>query len=144
MRRLLRPLLAELRPDVLHSHQIGALLYAGAAARAVGVPVVVHTEHGNLFGDRARTRWLGRLAARYADRFFCVSREIAEDAFRLRITSRRKVLVMSNGIDTAKFSCRQGTAPRSPGIADSPRRTSDRNSWPFGGDQTTGSANSCV
>lgn len=104
MRRLLRPLLAKLQPDVLHSHQIGALLYAGSAARAIGVPVVVHTEHGNLFGDRARTRWLGRLAARYADRFFCVSREIAEDAIRFRITSRRKVLVMSNGIDTAKFS----------------------------------------
>ena len=39
--------LRELRPNVLHTHQIGALFHAGAAARGEGVPVVVHTEHGN-------------------------------------------------------------------------------------------------
>ena len=31
----------------MHTHQIGALLYAGPAARREKVPVVVHTEHIN-------------------------------------------------------------------------------------------------
>src|SRR4051794_28030748 len=35
-----------LRPNVVHTHVIGALFYAGPAARWVGVPAVVHTEHG--------------------------------------------------------------------------------------------------
>ena len=46
-RRRFREALATLRPDVLHTHQVGALFYAGPAARAAGVPVVVHTEHIN-------------------------------------------------------------------------------------------------
>lgn len=103
MRRALRPLLAKLRPDVVHSHQVGVLFYVAPAARAVGVPVVVHTEHGKHFGDRAKIRWLGRFAAWHSDRYFCVSRDIAEAVMRKKITSRRKVAVVPNGIDTAKF-----------------------------------------
>lgn len=103
MRRRLRPLLRELRVDILHVHQIGALLYAGAAARAVGVPAIVHTEHGKHFGSGVKARWLGRLAARHADCFFCVSGDIAEEVVRLRIAGVPKVSVMPNGIDTTKF-----------------------------------------
>ncbi|MGF1996209.1 glycosyltransferase family 4 protein, partial [Enterococcus casseliflavus] len=40
--------LAELNPDVVHTHQIGATWYLGRAARRLGVRVV-HTEHGNQF-----------------------------------------------------------------------------------------------
>src|SRR5262245_45704857 len=53
-------------PDVVHTHQIGALFYAGRAARRAGVPVVVHTEHGKHFANW-RARWLGWFAARAAD-----------------------------------------------------------------------------
>jgi hypothetical protein len=43
----IRTVLRDLRPDVLHTHQVGALFYAGPAARTVGIPVIVHTEHIN-------------------------------------------------------------------------------------------------
>src|SRR5208337_2646319 len=52
-----RELLRQLRPDVLHTHQIGALVYAGPAARRERIPVVVHTEHTNTI---ARHRSLSR------------------------------------------------------------------------------------
>ncbi len=96
--------LAELKPDVVHTHQIGAAWYLGSGARRLGVPVV-HTEHGN---ELARTtRWAttkARLnlfwAARGVDRFCCVSDEIAAAVTRWGTVPRRKVEVILNGIDT--------------------------------------------
>jgi sugar transferase (PEP-CTERM/EpsH1 system associated) len=102
----LRSLFLELGPDVVHTHQIGALFYAGPAAHRAGVPVVVHTEHGRHYEER-RTRWLGRLAGRRAARFFCVSADIAAAAEAYRIVRRRKLHVVPNGIDTHRF-CDRG------------------------------------
>src|SRR5690242_16352893 len=62
----LRSLFRELRPDVVHTHQIGALFYAGPAARRAGVPVVVHTEHGKHYDRPSRARWLARMAGLHA------------------------------------------------------------------------------
>jgi glycosyltransferase involved in cell wall biosynthesis len=99
----LRPLFGELRPDVVHTHQIGALFYAGPAARGAGVPLVVHTEHGKHFAARRRTRWLGWLAGRYAALFCCVAADIAAEVRRFRIVAERKVDVVPNGIDVVRF-----------------------------------------
>jgi len=92
-----------LRPDVIHTHQIGALLYAGLAARATGMPLVVHTEHGRHYAH-ARRRWLGRVAGRMAARFVCVSREIAGEVIGRGVAARRKVCVVPNGIDLTPFA----------------------------------------
>lgn len=97
----------ELRPDVVHTHQVGALAYAGPAALAVGGPVV-HTEHGKHYASRARTRLLGRLAGRFVARFLCVSSDIAAEAEACRIVPRRKIGVVANGVDTARFATRSG------------------------------------
>lgn len=99
----IRRVFEELRPDVVHTHQVAALLYAGPAARRAGVPAIVHTEHGKNYSSRLRTRWVGRLAGRYAGRFFCVSRDIAGEVLACRVARRKKVLVVPNGIDPARF-----------------------------------------
>jgi glycosyltransferase involved in cell wall biosynthesis len=95
----------EIRPDVIHSHQVGALVYAGPAAKAVGCPVV-HTEHGKHYANRFRSRLLGRLAGRFTSRFFGVSGDIATEVETCRIVPRRKIGVVANGIDTARFGRR--------------------------------------
>jgi len=97
----------ELRPDVVHTHQLTALAYAGPAALAVGGPVV-HTEHGKHFASRRRTRLLGRLAGRFVARFLCVSSDIAAEVEAYRIVPRRKIGVVANGIDTARFEIHAG------------------------------------
>ncbi|HEV3004226.1 MAG TPA: glycosyltransferase [Pirellulales bacterium] len=102
----LKQVFRELRPDVVHTHQIGALFYTGFAARQAQVPAVVHTEHGKHFAGRRRTRWLGRWAGRYADRFCCVSRDIADEVQAAQIVPARKIEVVANGIDTARFTRR--------------------------------------
>jgi sugar transferase (PEP-CTERM/EpsH1 system associated) len=111
--------LRELRPAVVHTHQIGALFYAGPAARRARVPVVVHTEHGKHYGERRRTRWVGRLAARHAARFLCVSEDIAAAAEFHRIVPRSKIHVVPNGIDMDRFRDRidSGQVRQSLGIS---------------------------
>lgn len=103
-----RRILSQLKPDVLHTHQIAALLYAGSAARKARVPVIVHTEHGKHYGARFRTRLVGRLAGRSADRFFCVSEDIANEVRRFRIAPDSKIAVVANGIDTRRFAGNTG------------------------------------
>lgn len=98
--------LAQLRPDVVHTHQVTALFYAGPAARRVGVPLVVHTEHGKHYAARWRTRLLGRLAGRHARRFFCVSQDIADEVNGFRVVDAAKVCVVPNGIDIERFARR--------------------------------------
>ncbi len=105
-----RNLLIQLKPDVVHTHEIGALLYTGPAARRERVPVVVHTEHiDNVAKSRSlnrqiRNRLLWGLAGSFASRFFCVSADIADAVKAYRTVSHRKVSVVYNGIDTAVFA----------------------------------------
>jgi glycosyltransferase involved in cell wall biosynthesis len=100
--RHIRSLLAKLRPDVVHTHQINPLFYTGPAARSLRIPVV-HTEHGKHYAAHRRTRLLGRLAGRFAQRVFCVSDDIAQEITTHRIASPDKVEVVRNGIDTRRF-----------------------------------------
>ncbi len=110
VRRPLCEALADLRPNVLHTHQVGALFYAGPVARRLGIPVVVHTEHinnirkcGSSFTLRQRMSWLWWWSARYARRFFCVSDDIAAEMDGRRIVPRDKLRVILNGINTEPF-----------------------------------------
>jgi glycosyltransferase involved in cell wall biosynthesis len=96
--------LADLKPDIIHTHQIGAAWYLGQAAKSFGGPPVLHTEHGNEFA-RAPNLWKAvkaRLffhrAARFVERFCCVSQEIADAVTRWRTVPRAKVEVVPNGI----------------------------------------------
>jgi glycosyltransferase involved in cell wall biosynthesis len=106
----IKTVLCELRPDVLHTHQVGALFYAGPAARTVGIPVIVHTEHinhmrkaGAGYFRRQRMSWLWWWAARHAQMFFCVSGDIATELASRRMVSRDKLAVILNGINTEPF-----------------------------------------
>ncbi|HEV3116236.1 MAG TPA: glycosyltransferase, partial [Gemmataceae bacterium] len=102
--------LQELRPDVLHTHQVGALFYAGLAAKTAAIPLVVHTEHINHIRKananylrRQRMAWLWWWAAKYTRRFFCVSEDIAAEMAARRMVPRRKLAVILNGINTEPF-----------------------------------------
>jgi glycosyltransferase involved in cell wall biosynthesis len=116
----LKAMFEELQPDVVHSHQIGALFYAGPAARRARVPlVVVHSEHGKHYASRLRTRILGRWASRHASRFFCVSNDIADEVRKYRIVDPAKIAVVQNGIDLSRFGAgREMDLRRDLGIPD--------------------------
>jgi glycosyltransferase involved in cell wall biosynthesis len=111
MIRRLKEVMRNTRPDVVHSHQLGALFYGGPAARALGIPVV-HSEHGKHYASRWRNRWLGRIAGRHAARFLCVSQDIAAEVRRCRVAPVGKIDVVPNGIDIARFSASTDTGKR--------------------------------
>jgi glycosyltransferase involved in cell wall biosynthesis len=102
--------LRKLAPDVVHTHHVNPLFYTGPALRRAGRPVVVHTEHGRHFCRGVRWRWLGRLAGCYANLFCGVNDDIAAEALARRIVPRRKIRVIPNGIDIARFQRKWETA----------------------------------
>ena len=96
--------LDRLTPDLVHTHQIGAAWYLGAAAAQRNLPVL-HTEHGNQFArvsggiTRLKSRLFYAKAARVIDEFCCVSADVADAVTRWRTVPRRKVKVVPNGIE---------------------------------------------
>jgi sugar transferase (PEP-CTERM/EpsH1 system associated) len=109
----LRRVLRALRPDVVHTHQLATLLYGGAAARSLRVPVVVHTEHGReRYATRLKTRLLGRTAGRFCDRFYCLTSDMAGEVRMARIVPERKLRVIQNGIDLVDFKAAAGAGAR--------------------------------
>jgi glycosyltransferase involved in cell wall biosynthesis len=112
-----REVVRRFRPDVVHTHQIGALLYAGPAARRERIPVV-HTEHNNVAASRSkpwarrlRTALLWRFAGRYAARFCGVSRDVVAAAGAYGTIRRRKLAHVPNGIDTAAVAAVEADRP---------------------------------
>jgi glycosyltransferase involved in cell wall biosynthesis len=108
--------LTHTRPDIVHTHQIGALWYVGRAAGCVGVSAVLHTEHidnvakAKGWWRKLKCRGLWNRAARHADRFCCVSADIARSAGRWLTVPRRKIEVVLNGIDAELFADRLAAA----------------------------------
>ncbi|MFT4255933.1 MAG: glycosyltransferase [Pseudoxanthomonas sp.] len=104
-------LFAQLRPDVLHTHQTGALWHLGRAAQRAGI-ATVHTEHSDHarlargLHNEIRMRLWWRRASRLARRFCCVSEDIARSVRRWRTVDGARVAVVPNGVDTALYAHR--------------------------------------
>lgn len=106
-------LFRRLRADIVHSHNIGAYLYAVPAARLGRVPVVMHTSHGRRDLESKRRNLAFVLASRVVNRLVCVSEDV-----RRRCTAEGipevKTRTIWNGIDTTRFSysgpCKGGPA----------------------------------
>jgi glycosyltransferase involved in cell wall biosynthesis len=127
LRRLLR---AE-RPDVLHTHNPKPGVLGRIVGRAVGVPVIVNTQHG-LYAqpaDRRRRRWPVYVSERLAAA--CSHAELVqnpEDAVtltrRLHVPVERGQ-VLGNGVDLARFD---------PARVGPSARIDLRREWGFGPD----------
>lgn len=106
----LRHRLAELRPDVVHTHSAkGGILGRHAAAAACPRAAVVHTIHGLPFygGQNAFVRMfytlLERRAARHTDRFISVCEAMTEEAVAAGLAGREKFTTVYSGMDVDTF-----------------------------------------
>jgi len=108
----LRRLFRQWKMDVVHTHNTKPLLYAGPAARLAGVPVVLHTTHGQHHGSSRLHTWMLVTACRTADRVVGVSRDIAQLRLREGVPPG-KTCTIWNGIDVTRFSFR-GPQPDGP------------------------------
>ncbi|WP_229464212.1 TIGR03088 family PEP-CTERM/XrtA system glycosyltransferase [Massilia sp. 9I] len=99
-------LLRRLRPDILHTYNLGTIEYA-ATAWAAGVPVRVHAEHGRDARDpqgvNPKHNLLRRLMTPFIDRYVPVSHELRGWLERVVRIPARKIQLIDNGVDTERF-----------------------------------------
>lgn len=108
-------LMRELRPQIVHSRNFGAL-DAIPAARLAGVPVAIHSEHGYeleiLSGLPLRRRLVCRAVFPAADALLTVTRELRKFHSRQSWMREDRFQVIYNGVDTQRFFPRPDEAPR--------------------------------
>jgi glycosyltransferase involved in cell wall biosynthesis len=90
-------------PDVVHAHN-GVWAKTALAARAAGVPAILHTAHGfehkePWFGDALRW-WAGR----HTDLVVAVSNPLHEHFIQKARIPENRVVTVLNGIDTSRFA----------------------------------------
>lgn len=93
------------KPAIVHTHTAKAGLLGRVAARAAGVPTVVHTYHGHVlrgYFSPARTqalRWLEARLGGLADALVAVSESVKSDLVALGIAPAAKVRVIPLGLE---------------------------------------------
>lgn len=110
----LRKLIREFKPDILHTHAAKPGALGRLAAKAEGVPVVLHTFHGHVFHSyfsSAKTKFFlqtERFLARRSDAIIAISeqqrKELVED---FRIAPPEKFHVVPLGFDLDRFQTGQ-------------------------------------
>lgn len=106
--RILRAFRA-FRPDIVHTHMAKAGALGRLAARLAGVPIVVHTYHGNVLSgyfDAVRSttffqaeRFLGRLSSAVV----AISPRQKQELERLRVAPSAKIVEIPLGIELEPF-----------------------------------------
>jgi glycosyltransferase involved in cell wall biosynthesis len=117
------------RPQVVHTHAAKAGLLGRLAARAAGVPVVVHTYHGHVlkgyFGPAktALFRLLETLMARLSDALVTVSPSVRRDLVELGVAPVERFRIVPLGLELAALAedLPRGALRRPAGVPDDTR-----------------------
>jgi sugar transferase (PEP-CTERM/EpsH1 system associated) len=107
-------LFRDLKPAVVHTRNLAAL-EAVVPARAAGVPVRIHGEHGwdmnDPEGKRLRYRLVRRLYRPFVSHYVALSRHLSDYLERAVAIPRERVSQMYNGVDTDHFRPAEARAP---------------------------------
>ena len=122
----LKKFFKERRFDVVHTHSSKAGIIGRYAAWAAGVPVVVHTVHGQAFHPYEK-KWrntlyilLERLAAKKCHRIYAVAQAMIDQCVAEKVAPAEKYQVVYSGMDTRAFdsAVRENALRQSLGIPD--------------------------
>lgn len=97
------------RMDIVHTHSSKAGVIGRIAAKAAGVPAIVHTVHGWSFNKSMNIAkrqiyiWIERIAARFCDRLITVANKDIDKGLAAGIGYRNKYLTIRSGIDFSEF-----------------------------------------
>ena len=98
------------RPDIVHTHTAKAGTLGRIAAILTGVPVKIHTFHGNVFQGYFKTSeasffmFAERVLAKFTNAIIAISQSQKKDIVeKYRITEEKKCHVIQLGFDLQKF-----------------------------------------
>lgn len=114
--RRLKRLLADLQPDVMHSHSSKAGILARRAARSVGGIKIVHSVHGLPFHPY-QAKWLNMLyvalersAARYTDAIISVADAMTQQALARGVGRAEQYTTVYSGMEVEPYLHRPAEA----------------------------------
>jgi glycosyltransferase involved in cell wall biosynthesis len=122
----LTALTRRLRPHIVHTHTAKAGFLGRLAARAAGVPVVLHTYHGHVLSgyySQAKTRALQlmeRGLAHLSDQLIAVSDRVRDDLVQFGVAPAERFRVVPLGLDLAPLfdvSAQRGVLRRELGVS---------------------------
>jgi len=105
----LRKIIKRLKPDIVHTHTAKAGLVGRVAARLAGVPVILHTFHGNNFrGYFGKVMsWISvhleKALARISTRIIAISDQQRDELLRYKICRAEKLRVIHLGFEFGKI-----------------------------------------
>lgn len=99
----LRKILRRFKPDLVHTHHIGPLLYGGMAARLAGCKTLIHTEHDAWHLRAPKRRLIASSAVRWLRPLLVADAQMVSDEVTRQLGIKPK-MVIKNGIDTQKFT----------------------------------------
>ncbi len=104
-------LLMQLRPDIVHTRNLGALEGALPAALA-GVRVRIHSEHGHDIGDlgggNRKYQWVRRALKPFVHQYIALSKDLERYLHEKIHVPANRVAQLYNGVDTELFHPARG------------------------------------
>ncbi len=103
----------QVKPDIVHTHTAKAGFTGRIAAKLAGVPVILHTFHGNnfrgYFGNVMSTVSIltERLLAMISTRIIAISEQQRDELLRYRIAKPDKLRIIHLGFDMSKIQARE-------------------------------------
>jgi glycosyltransferase involved in cell wall biosynthesis len=107
--RRLKSLLAEMNPDVVHTHSSKAGIIGRWAAHRANCRFIVHTIHGLAFtastsrAANAGYKWLERITAPKTNRIVCVADAMREQSLLAGVGNPGQYVTVYSGMQTAPF-----------------------------------------
>lgn len=103
--RALRAHMRRIGADLLHSHNLGTLIYAVAATLGGRALPIVHGEHGQIQSQdlTPKRRWQRRILFGLCRQVHGVSASVKENLRDLGLDPADRVIVTPNGVDSARF-----------------------------------------
>ncbi len=92
------------KPQIVHTHNPGTLLYGNIAARLSGIPYIVNTEHGFSEPSTFRGRLKEAILYRFTHRVTVVSNNLKSRIQKIYWAPEGKLSVIPNGISVPKPS----------------------------------------
>lgn len=105
----LKAILKKLKPDVVHTHSAKAGIIGRYAADSIGVPLIIHSIHGNSFGSY-QNKLLNKLyiliektASKHTDHFICVADAMKEECLSVGIGKPQEFTTAYSAIEQNEY-----------------------------------------